>query len=439
MSDRNSILDTITDSLAPVHRDGHKFVAIGLVVTLLLFLIWPPLGWIAALVTLWIIYFFRDPDRVTPLRDGLVVAPADGRISAIESVRPPAELGLGDAERQRISIFLSVFDVHINRAPVAGRIVRSVYVPGAFLNAALDKASRRKRAARDRHRDGVGGDDRRRADRRPRRAPHRHVRRAKGESVGVGERFGLIRFGSRVDTYLPPGRNGARRGRPARRRRRDGARRPEIRARPSARRAAADHDIMLPTFNGRRRAVPWIPYYPSSRRRRAAGGGGACSPRAHPRAHAGAELLHPARPLRRSHRDPHVDRGPLRVRARRDRLRRPPRRHRRAHRPPAQGVLALRRRARQPRRLRQLRRRAGLHDLHLGPRRPEEHRLDLRARLRARLRAPPRPLQRRHRRRSAEVAVELLHRHADAGRRHRRAAADLSRSPGPRSARARRG
>jgi len=135
------LLDTIADSLAPVHRDGHKFIAIGLVVTLLLFLLWSSLGWIAALITAWIIYFFRDPDRVTPLRDGLVIAPADGKVSLIEKVRPPAELGLGDEERVRISIFLSIFDVHIQRAPVAGRIIRSLYIPGAFLNAALDKAS----------------------------------------------------------------------------------------------------------------------------------------------------------------------------------------------------------------------------------------------------------------------------------------------------------
>ena len=199
-----NLFETITDNLAPVHRDGHKFIAIGLGVTLILMLIWPPLAWIAAIVTAWIIYFFRDPDRVTPLRDGLVVAPADGRITAVESVRPPAELGLGDAERQRVSIFLSVFDVHVNRSPVAGRIVRVVYVPGAYLNAALDKASEEneRRAIILETPSGVviavvqiAGLIARRivafAD--------------EGESLGAGERFGLIRFGSRVDTYLPPG------------------------------------------------------------------------------------------------------------------------------------------------------------------------------------------------------------------------------------------
>ena len=141
MTDRHGLFETITSNLAPVHRDGHKFLAIGVALTLLFFMIWPPLAWLLAAATAYVAYFFRDPDRVTPMRDGLVIAPADGKISLIERLRPPAELGLGEDERVRISIFLSVFDVHINRAPVAGRIVRSIYVPGLFLNAALDKAS----------------------------------------------------------------------------------------------------------------------------------------------------------------------------------------------------------------------------------------------------------------------------------------------------------
>jgi len=203
LSNRHSLLDTITDSLAPVHRDGHKFIAIGLVATLLLFILWAPLGWLAALVTAWVIYFFRDPDRVTPLRDGLIVAPADGKVSLIERVRPPAELGLGDEERVRISIFLSVFDVHIQRAPVAGRIVRSLYIPGAFLNAALDKASeeneRRSIVIETAAGTKVG------VVQIAGLVARRIVTLAtEGDSLGAGERFGLIRFGSRVDTYLPP-------------------------------------------------------------------------------------------------------------------------------------------------------------------------------------------------------------------------------------------
>jgi phosphatidylserine decarboxylase len=143
LSSQHSLLETITDFFVPVHRDGYKFIAIAAVITLVLWTLLPfnILAYIAAGLTAYIAYFFRDPPRVTALRDGLIVSPADGRVSMIEKVRPPAELGLGEIERTRVSIFLSVFDVHINRAPVAGKITRSVYVPGAFLNAALDKAS----------------------------------------------------------------------------------------------------------------------------------------------------------------------------------------------------------------------------------------------------------------------------------------------------------
>lgn len=204
MSDRHSLLDTITESFAPVHRDGHKFVAIALGATLLLFLLWAPLGWIAAIVTAWVIYFFRDPDRVTPLRDGLIVAPADGRVSLIETVRPPSELGLGDEPRVRVSIFLSVFDVHIQRAPLAGRIIRSLYIPGAFLNAALDKASEEneRRTIVIESATGTKVAVVQIAGLVARRIV---TLAAEGDSLGVGERFGLIRFGSRVDTYLPVG------------------------------------------------------------------------------------------------------------------------------------------------------------------------------------------------------------------------------------------
>lgn len=203
MSESRSLLNTIADSFAPIHRDGHKFVAIGLGITLLFFLIWPPFGWICALATAWVAYFFRDPDRVTPLRDGLIVAPADGCISAIEQVRPPAELGLGEDLRTRISIFLSVFDVHVNRAPVAGRITRSVYVPGAFFNAALDKASE------ENERRGLviltpSGTEIGVVQIAGLVARRIVTFASEGDTVGVGQRFGLIRFGSRVDIYLPP-------------------------------------------------------------------------------------------------------------------------------------------------------------------------------------------------------------------------------------------
>jgi phosphatidylserine decarboxylase len=204
VSDRHYFFSGFAEALAPVHREGHLFIAIGVALALLFFLLWPPLGWLFALATLWVAYFFRDPDRVTPLREGLVIAPADGRITQIEKVRPPQELGLGELERTRISTFLSIFDVHVNRSPVAGRITRSIYVPGTFVNAALDKASE---------------DNERRAlvVATPSGAEVAVVQIAgflarrivtfvsEGDSIGAGQRFGMIRFGSRVDVYLPPG------------------------------------------------------------------------------------------------------------------------------------------------------------------------------------------------------------------------------------------
>lgn len=205
MSERHSVIDTITDSIVPVHNDGYKFLAIAAAVTLFLFWFWPPLAWVAVLITAWIAYFFRDPPRVTPLREGLIVAPGDGRISAIERVKPPAELGLGEIPRVRVSIFLSVFDVHINRTPVAGRVARLIYTPGSFLNASLDKASEQNErcAMILATPEGteiavvqIAGLIARRIV--------TFVRM--GDNLGIGDRFGLIRFGSRVDLYLPPER-----------------------------------------------------------------------------------------------------------------------------------------------------------------------------------------------------------------------------------------
>lgn len=204
MSERHSLLDTILDQFVPIHEDGYKFLAIGAVGTFVLFLLGSWLGWVAALLTAWIAYFFRDPPRVTPLRDGLIVAAADGRISSIEKVVPPAELGLGTEPRVRVSTFLSVFDVHIQRSPVAGEIVRSIYSPGTFVNAALDKASEenerrsivfRTASALEVAAVQIAGLVARRIV----------TFREEGDRLGVGERFGLIRFGSRVDVYLPPG------------------------------------------------------------------------------------------------------------------------------------------------------------------------------------------------------------------------------------------
>jgi phosphatidylserine decarboxylase len=206
VSDRHEFFSSIADTIAPVHRDGHVFIAIGVGLTLLFFLLWPPLGWLFAAVTAWVAYFFRDPDRVTPIREGLVVAPADGRINQIEKVRPPHELGLGETERTRISIFLSIFDVHVNRAPVAGRVVRSIYVPGVFFNATLNKASEEneRRALVIATPTGIEVAAVQIAGMVARRIV---TFVSEGDSVSAGQRIGLIRFGSRVDVYLPAGRD----------------------------------------------------------------------------------------------------------------------------------------------------------------------------------------------------------------------------------------
>jgi phosphatidylserine decarboxylase len=198
-----NIVSSITSSLAPVHREGYPFVLGAAAVTLVLFLFgWNPLAWIAVVLTLWCAYFFRDPERVTPMRKGLVISPADGRISAIMTVLPPAELDLPREPHVRISVFMNVFDVHVNRSPLEARIARLAYVPGAFLNAELDKASEdNERQALTLELDGgirigvvqIAG-----------LVARRIVKFVEeGERLNAGQRFGLIRFGSRVDVFLP--------------------------------------------------------------------------------------------------------------------------------------------------------------------------------------------------------------------------------------------
>jgi len=199
-----SIVDSIrTTVLVPVHKEGYPFIAIAGAATLILlwwgaWLTWPMLA-----LTVWVIFFFRDPARVTPVREGLVISPADGRVSLISRVAPPVELGLGTEPMLRVSIFMSVFDCHVNRAPIAGTIEKLAYRPGKFLNADLDKASE------DNERNGLV------------------IRNAygafgvvqiagliarrivwwvgEGQPLVTGERFGMIRFGSRLDVFLPVG------------------------------------------------------------------------------------------------------------------------------------------------------------------------------------------------------------------------------------------
>ena len=136
-----SIANSIRAQIPPIHPEGYPFIGGFALASLILFWIWTPLGWIGTLLTVWCALFFRDPVRVTPVREGIVVSPADGRVSMIAQVLPPAELGLGDRPLPRISIFMSVFNCHVNRSPVSGRIDRIAYRPGTFINAELDKAS----------------------------------------------------------------------------------------------------------------------------------------------------------------------------------------------------------------------------------------------------------------------------------------------------------
>jgi phosphatidylserine decarboxylase len=199
------MLDGLTHLFVPVHREGHRFVAIAAVATLLLFLLSTSLGWLGAMVTAWVAYFFRDPDRVTPLRPGLVVSPSDGRVLSVETLAPPSELGLGPDERTRVAVHLSMLDVHIQRAPIAGIVRRSLYIPGALANVSLDKAS----DANERRATVIGADNGEEII--VVQIAGWVARRivsfvSDGTAIGVGERIGMIRFGSRVDLWLPPGR-----------------------------------------------------------------------------------------------------------------------------------------------------------------------------------------------------------------------------------------
>ncbi|MFN0193955.1 MAG: phosphatidylserine decarboxylase [Aestuariivirga sp.] len=200
-----TIIDSIRGGLAPVHREGWRFVAIFAAITLLLY--WFGLGFLAAIgliATAWCAYFFRDPERVTPLGEMLVVSPADGRISAIETVVPPPELDLPRENHTRISVFMNVFDVHVNRSPIDARIAKLTYVPGVFLNAELDKASDdNERQALTLERDGGGKIGVVQIAGLVARRIVAFVR--EGDRLQAGQRFGLIRFGSRVDVYVPAG------------------------------------------------------------------------------------------------------------------------------------------------------------------------------------------------------------------------------------------
>lgn len=196
--------NTLRIVAAPPHPAGRRFIYIGIGVFIIGLLVWHLMAWAGLAFTLFSLYFFRDPERVTPKRAGVFVAPADGLVVSVELAVPPEELGLGLVPRTRIAIFLSVLDVHVNRAPIAGTVTKIAYHPGLFLNAADDKAS----------------------DENERNAlllalptgeevavvqiagliARRIVCEVKeGDVLATGERFGIIRFGSRTDLYLPAG------------------------------------------------------------------------------------------------------------------------------------------------------------------------------------------------------------------------------------------
>ena len=199
-----TIIDSLRSQLAPINSQGYPFITGFALASLVLFWLWSPLGWLGVVATLWCAYFFRDPPRVTPLREGAIVAPADGRVCRVGDAVPPPELGLSDYPLPSISIFMSVFDCHVNRSPMTGRIERIAYHAGSFISADLDKASEANErngliiTAANGTRIGVvqiaGLIARRIVS---------FVR--EGVAIGAGDRFGLIRFGSRVDIYLPEG------------------------------------------------------------------------------------------------------------------------------------------------------------------------------------------------------------------------------------------
>ena len=198
-----SIYDSIRSQFVPVTPEGYPFIGAFAFVSIILFWLWPPLGWLGTLATIWCAYFFRDPPRVTPVRDGLVVAPADGRVSQVTSAVPPQELSIGNKPLPRISIFMSVFDCHVNRSPVAGKIEKIIYQPGKFLNADLDKAS----ADNERNSLVIATAGARIAVVQIAGLIARRIVCfvQAGQAINTGERFGMIRFGSRLDIYLPEG------------------------------------------------------------------------------------------------------------------------------------------------------------------------------------------------------------------------------------------
>lgn len=196
-----SITNSIKTAIPPIHKEGYPFIAAFALVTIVAGWLWDPLFYIGLALTIWCALFFRDPQRVTPVSDDLVISPADGKISYVGKFVPPEELKLGSEPLLRVSVFMNVFNCHVNRAPMRGKISRVVYKEGNFVNAELDKASEeneRNSLVIDTEQGEIG------VVQIAGLVARRIICWSKeGEELSSGERFGLIRFGSRLDVYLP--------------------------------------------------------------------------------------------------------------------------------------------------------------------------------------------------------------------------------------------
>ena len=190
--------------LPPIHPEGWRFVAVFAAVTVLMWMLFKPVGVICLALTIWCYFFFRDPRRAVPEGETLVLSPADGIVSAIAEVVPPKELEIGEEPMTRISIFMSVFSVHVNRAPMAGKITKMFYRPGAFVDVSLDKESENNER-QELAMETVTGQKIAFVQIAGLIARRILTFVKEGDQLKAGERFGLIRFGSRLDVYLPKG------------------------------------------------------------------------------------------------------------------------------------------------------------------------------------------------------------------------------------------
>ena len=190
--------------LVPINSAGWPFIGLFAAFTVGLFYVAQPLGWVGVVLTLWCTYFFRDPDRITPAPKNLIISPADGVVQLIDRAAPPPELGMGEDERPRVCVFMNVFNVHVNRVPANGKITGIRYHPGKFFNASLDKASEFNERMSIRMTTSENHDI---AFVQIAGLVARRIKCdiIEGQDIKAGERFGLIRFGSRVDIYLPDG------------------------------------------------------------------------------------------------------------------------------------------------------------------------------------------------------------------------------------------